>query len=148
MHRVYDQFLNRIEIGRGKRLERKTPNIADVAQGRLFTGRQALANGLVDRLGGVNDAIRDLAKELKLKEGQYDVVDYPEPMTLPEYLKTVFGADANVPSLSADQLALIQTARMLMGPAAWQQATQVMSGIMLLRREPVLLLMPAVIKVR
>jgi len=36
--RTYDQFVDRVQIGRGKKIKA----IEDVAQGRIFTGRQAV----------------------------------------------------------------------------------------------------------
>jgi protease-4 len=58
---IYDLFLARIEEGRGMTLEKITP----YAEGRLFSGAQAKANGLVDEIGGLDFAIakaRALAK--------------------------------------------------------------------------------------
>jgi protease-4 len=49
----YQHFLGRMAEGRGKSRE----EIHDVAQGRVWTGRQALANGLVDGYGGLLDAL-------------------------------------------------------------------------------------------
>ena len=49
---IYDLFLARVAEGRGT-----TPDkIAPFAEGRLFSGTQAKANGLVDELGGLHDA--------------------------------------------------------------------------------------------
>lgn len=53
----YRLFLSRVAEGRGK----DTESIHAVAQGRVWTGRQALANGLVDEQGGLLaafDAVR------------------------------------------------------------------------------------------
>jgi protease-4 len=49
----YQHFIGRMAEGRGKSRE----EIHDVAQGRVWTGRQALANGLVDDYGGLLDAL-------------------------------------------------------------------------------------------
>jgi protease-4 len=49
----YRLFLSRMAEGRGK----TTDEIHAVAQGRVWTGRQALANGLVDAHGGLLDAL-------------------------------------------------------------------------------------------
>lgn len=50
---TYETFLERVSAGRG--LEPKA--VAQLAKGRVWTGRQALDLGLVDRLGGLEDAI-------------------------------------------------------------------------------------------
>jgi protease-4 len=54
----YDTFVAKAAEGRNRTIE----EIEDVAQGRVWTGRQAVDNGLVDRLGGLDDAIA-LARE-------------------------------------------------------------------------------------
>jgi protease-4 len=59
---IYQQFLEAIVAGRGMPLARLKP----LADGRVYTGRQAKANGLVDELGTSQDAIRWLARTAKL----------------------------------------------------------------------------------
>ena len=54
---VYDQFLTRVAVGR--KLSRE--QVEAVAQGRVWSGREALRIGLVDQLGGLQDAVRDAA---------------------------------------------------------------------------------------
>ncbi|MDR1259196.1 MAG: signal peptide peptidase SppA [Tannerellaceae bacterium] len=50
---IYDLFLTRCADGRGKTKE----EINEIAQGRVWTGEQALERGLVDALGGLDDAV-------------------------------------------------------------------------------------------
>lgn len=71
--RVYEDFLDRVTSGRG--LERGA--VHEIAQGRVWTGSQALELGLVDVLGGLDTAIA-LAAELA---GIEDIaVSYREPV--------------------------------------------------------------------
>ncbi len=59
----YDQFLTKALTGRekaGSKLDRKT--LEGLAGGRVWTGRQAKANGLIDELGTMQDAIKMAAK--------------------------------------------------------------------------------------
>jgi len=63
LHDIYDQFLDKAVKGRqaaGKKMTR--PELEKLAAGRVWTGRQALENGLVDALGSLEDAIADAAK--------------------------------------------------------------------------------------
>ena len=60
----YDHFLSRMSEGRGKPKE----ELHTVAQGRVWTGRQALANGLVDERGGLVAALRTVRERLGLAE--------------------------------------------------------------------------------
>jgi protease-4 len=57
--RTYEQFLNLVARGR----EMTPEGVEEVAQGRVWTGNRALNLGLVDEIGGLEDAI-DLAAEL------------------------------------------------------------------------------------
>jgi protease IV len=58
MQSVYDLFISRVADGR--KLPRE--KVEDIAQGRIWSGKQGLERGLVDQLGGVTDAIRHARK--------------------------------------------------------------------------------------
>jgi protease-4 len=66
---VYEQFVNAIAEGRG--MEKK--DILPYADGRIFSGSQALEYGFVDRLGDLDDAIK-LAGEMGKIQGRPVVV--------------------------------------------------------------------------
>ena len=58
MEEIYDQFLTKALEGRkaaGKPMTYE--KLKTLAEGRIWTGRQALENGLIDALGGLDDAI-------------------------------------------------------------------------------------------
>ncbi|PSK97918.1 signal peptide peptidase SppA [Cecembia rubra] len=69
----YDIFLERVVKGRDMDKEA----VKKVASGRVWTGNQALENGLVDALGGLDEAIRIAAEKAGIEE-DYRVVYYPE----------------------------------------------------------------------
>jgi protease-4 len=71
---VYDQFKDRIMSSRGDRLK---GDLEDMAGGRVYTGRQALELGLVDRIGGLSDAMEFAGKKVGLEE--YEVYVLPKP---------------------------------------------------------------------
>ncbi len=58
IRRMYTLFLERVAEGR----QRTADSVAPVAEGRVWTGRQAFAHGLVDRLGDERDALALLAE--------------------------------------------------------------------------------------
>ena len=60
---VYDQFIDAIADGRGLNRE----DILPYADGRVFTGDQALDYGFVDRLGDLDDAIQMAGKMSGIK---------------------------------------------------------------------------------
>jgi len=69
----YDIFLDRVAEGRDMTKE----EVMKVASGRVWTGNQALENGLVDVLGGLDDAIKIAAEKAGISD-DYRVVYYPE----------------------------------------------------------------------
>lgn len=58
LDRIYEDFTNRVAAGRDLPLE----EVLQIARGRIWTGEDALELGLVDALGGVDEALR-LARE-------------------------------------------------------------------------------------
>jgi len=72
VERIYSQFKQRVATGRKK----DTAYVETIAQGRVWSGEDALRLGLVDRLGGLQDAIRCAARMAKL-DG-YGLREYPE----------------------------------------------------------------------
>lgn len=67
----YDLFLTRVSDGR--RIAKDS--LDHIAQGRVWTGEMALERGLVDKLGGLDDAI-DMAKRMS-KTDECTVMSYP-----------------------------------------------------------------------
>ncbi len=144
MVQVYDQFIQRVQIGRGSRLA----DVGAVAEGRLFTGRQAVDNGMADKLGGVTMAMHDLTYELGMEEGSYDVVHLPRAMSLQTFLNNMFGAESPSVSAGAVDSPWVQTAKQVLGKQTWSSISATMQGLMLLRDEPVLTIMPNALIVR
>lgn len=70
VERTYDLFLSRCAEGRGMTKEQ----VDFVAQGRVWTGEQALERGLVDKLGGIDTAIEEAAALAELND--YSVITY------------------------------------------------------------------------
>jgi protease-4 len=67
INKGYHDFVGNVAKARGKNYEA----IDAIAQGRVWTGQQALDRGLVDQLGGLGDAVADAASLAKLGK------DYP-----------------------------------------------------------------------
>jgi len=70
---IYYDFKTRVSEGRKKTMD----YVDSIAQGRVWSGSRALQLGLVDRIGGLEDAIASAAKLAKLKE--YRLRQYPDP---------------------------------------------------------------------
>jgi protease-4 len=69
---IYADFKQRVADGR----KMDTAYVDSIAQGRVWTGIRASKIGLVDRIGGIDDAIRSAAKLAELKD--YNISEYPE----------------------------------------------------------------------
>jgi protease IV len=69
---IYAIFLSRVSNGRKMGI----PEVDSIAQGRIWTGTTGLRLNLVDRIGGLQDAIDCAARMSKVKE--YRIKEYPE----------------------------------------------------------------------
>lgn len=74
VNRGYDLFLKRCAEGRSV----STDSINVIGQGRVWTGNQALALGLVDEIGGIDDAVKAAAELAELSN--YSTASYPKPV--------------------------------------------------------------------
>lgn len=70
--RGYELFVKRVASGRKKSVDQ----IKAIAEGRVWDGREALRIGLVDKLGGLDTALADMAKELGVES--WSVERYPK----------------------------------------------------------------------
>ena len=72
IRKIYSTFKERVAAGRNLSLEK----VESLAQGRVWSGKEALANGLVDTLGGLEEAIAAAASQANLEE--YNRIAYPQ----------------------------------------------------------------------
>ncbi|THD31728.1 signal peptide peptidase SppA [uncultured Flavobacterium sp.] len=68
---IYKVFVGRVAQGRNMNFEA----VDSIAQGRVWTGTDALKIGLVDKIGGMDDALKEAAKLANIKE--YKTADFP-----------------------------------------------------------------------
>jgi protease-4 len=76
---IYDQFIGK--VAEGRKLDRKF--VEEIAQGRVWSGVEAKRLGLVDELGGLDQAIRYAAQEAGLGRS-FRVSEYPRKKELRE----------------------------------------------------------------
>ena len=141
MRDTYDQFLDKTVEGRKKAGKEMTrAKLENLAGGRVWTGRQALANGLVDELGTLDDAVAaawKLAGQPANKEPE--ILQLPKPRT---FLDMLMDSKSDVRLTAPEQLPLIRAvpelARKLGGVEALLQ----------LRGEPVWLISPFCVEMK
>ncbi len=71
--RGYEEFINRVAAAR----EMEPADVDQIARGRVWSGEQALERGLVDQLGGLQQAVAAAAKRAGLSDDY--TVDFVEP---------------------------------------------------------------------
>lgn len=72
--RIYEDFLHVVASGRGMSRDQ----VHEVAQGRVWRGQKAKEIGLVDVMGGLDDAVKIAAQKAGLTDNEYRTVNYPE----------------------------------------------------------------------
>ncbi len=120
LHAFYDQFVEKAAESRHTKPEK----IDSLAQGRVWTGRQAKENGLVDELGGLDRAIAVAKQRAKIPvDSEVELVVYPPRKSFYEVISEQLSG-------SSDQMAVgqwisanltrgeIEAIRTLRGPLA------------------------------
>ena len=93
---IYELFVNLVASSRGM----ESTRVDEIAQGRVWTGADALEIGLVDEIGTLEDAISYAAALADLHSSdEYSVVGYPHPLTFVEELMMSFGKGNQEPSI-------------------------------------------------
>ena len=91
---IYDKFTGLVAEGR----DMSVAAVDEIAQGRVWTGAEALGIGLVDEIGTIEDAIRYAASCVEGANGMNDVqvAAYPKPLTTMDMLLESFGGGESV----------------------------------------------------
>jgi len=93
---AYDRFVQVITDGRSELSESE---VRELATGQIYTANQALASGMIDEVGYLEDAVDALAKELQLSE--FEAFEY---RSTPGLLDLLLGAQASVETSPLDAL--------------------------------------------
>ena len=113
---IYDLFKSRVATGRKLSGEQ----VDSIAQGRVWMGRDALAIGLVDRIGGLDEAIRSAAKLAGLSD--YSITTYPEPV---DRFQNMLGKFKNTPMTGAlKAVGGAQASQLVEKVSKWQRLNQ------------------------
>ncbi len=144
MNEVYGQFKGCVTEARGDRLKKP---IVELAEGRVFTGEQALELGLVDKIGGLTDAM-NLARSKGGLAKDCPVYQFPKPSELDQLLNVLTalsGGDKEdefevglAAGLAADPL-MTAAIPMLNGvaPAQLREMVRTLRGLFIISQERV-----------
>ncbi len=148
MQTVYDVFKGHVAQARDGKLTRP---LDEIAGGRVYTGRQALDLGLVDRIGGLEQAVEYVAAKASLDD--YEVRVIPEPQDFITVLIDQYSGKGERPSdisisgaasLLADHPAMAGLLDLLRRtePQRARALLQALQRIELIRTEGVVMMMP------
>lgn len=103
MDNIYDAFISRVAEGRGLSKDQ----VDEVARGRVWTGESASKNGLVDELGGLNEALDYAAVAIGHKSRRdVVIVELPKPKTAIERIAELLETQAQLGAGLSAQAAL------------------------------------------
>lgn len=129
MEDIYRQFVSKAAQGRKMPFQK----VADMAEGRIYSGAMAVRNGLVDGLGTLHDAVIEAKRAAGLKaDDKVDLIVLPQPRS---FFEQLFG-DASVAGEIDARLPGVRSALRRVKPLAG------------LFKEPALLLMPCWIELK
>jgi protease-4 len=143
MQDIYDLFLDRVLANRQKAGHKITrQQLEKLGGGRIYTGRQAKANGLVDELGTLDDTIAAAWKMAGMPASKE-----PELLQLPKargMLETLLerSADSKLSGLDAGALGALRAV-----PGLAEKLRPVV-GLLELRRDPVWAVLPYHVEVK
>jgi len=98
--RIYDRFITKVADSR------KLPKnkVQEIAQGRVWSGTAAKQLGLVDEIGGLEDAVAEAAKQAKLGDN-WQLEEYPKRRSFEErILERLSGVSVLKPATKLDPL--------------------------------------------
>ena len=96
VEKVYDDFTMIVSNGRDLSRER----VDELGQGRVWSGADALKNGLADRKGGLYDAVAYARQLCGLEDGRFRIYEYPE-IKEESLLQILFGGETIDPEETA-----------------------------------------------
>jgi protease-4 len=96
---LYADFTGRVAANRGMDIER----VEALAKGRVYSGLGALNAGLIDGIGGIDDAVR-IAKELANipDDKKTAIMEYPKPRFFDRMLDYIFSSRTSALNTAAE----------------------------------------------
>ncbi len=150
MDEIYETFKGHVKAIRGDRLKK---DLDEIGGGRVYTGKQALELGLVDKIGGLEDAIAFAAEQARIED--YDVRVVPRPKNFMEVLfGDLSGKNNDTDSISLKEIAAARSTSLLdaalpllegIDPRRVNAVRNVLRQLNTLEQERVILAMPEIV---
>ncbi len=96
VERIYNSFLQHVAEGRNM----KKADVDSIGQGRVWSGADAKRLGLIDVLGGMNDAMKIAARMAKIES--YKIISLPEQKDFLERILENISADAKAGAIKTE----------------------------------------------
>ena len=130
---IYTNFVNIVAEGRDMTYE----GVDEIAQGRVWTGTDALRIGLVDEIGTLEDAIAYAASMGGDPEmAGWNVVAYPKPLTMMEQIMAQLGKGGNPEEAVSNMLEGTPLESVAQALLDWQRTWAKGSGQLVFARLP------------
>lgn len=94
VEKIYGKFTGLVSEGRNMSVE----DVDEIAQGRVWTGAEAIGIGLVDRIGTIEDAIAYAAMSIEdvNSPDEVQITEYPKPLTTMELLLEAIAGEQSI----------------------------------------------------
>ena len=130
---IYNNFVSIVAQGRDKTFE----SVDSIAQGRVWTGTDALKIGLVDEIGTLEDAVAYAASMAGNSDvDNWGIVNYPKPLTAIEQLMQQFGKTTTPEESVANALAGTPLESVANSLLTWQRTWTKGQGDLVFARMP------------
>ena len=120
---IYDAFIERVAEGRNLNVD----EVKAIAEGRIWSGAEALEVGLVDKLGGLDDAIEHAVDIAGIK-GEWQLIQVPEETDAAAFIEKFLGGSPKNEPLGTEGL-LSQKLRQMQRELPWLKALNDPHGV-------------------
>lgn len=101
---AYEQFVGIVAEGRDMKLSK----VKKLADGRIYTAKQAKENGLIDEIGELSDAVFDMKKEFDLDVTKVETIAYEPKVNIIDWLTGLSGIKTSGADEKASEYAQLQ----------------------------------------
>jgi protease-4 len=120
---IYDAFIERVAEGRNLSVD----EVKAIAEGRIWSGAEALEVGLVDKLGGLDDAIEHAVDIAGIK-GEWQLIQVPEETDAAAFIEKFLGGTPKNEPLGTEGL-FSQKLRQMQRELPWLKALNDPHGV-------------------